>query len=96
MPTIERFEMVRILSISPLGCQATGLLLALQVGVANADSYRIDPRETTASFQVWMLGFIPIRGQFRQTTGMMEFDTASQAGNIEVLIDTSSVTAHSA
>ena len=42
-----------------------------------------------------MLGFIPVRGQFKHTTGTLIYDAASQAGNIEVLIDTTSIEANS-
>lgn len=72
------------------------VLLVLQLDTANATDYRIDPKETIASFEVWMLGVIPIRGRFMHTTGAMRFDPASQVGKIEVLIDTTSVEANSA
>lgn len=68
-------------------------LLVFQLGHANATHYRIDPKETASSFEVWMLGVIPIRGQFKHTTGSLIFDAASHAGNIEVLIDTTSIEA---
>ena len=68
-------------------------LLMFQLGHANATHYRIDPKKTASRFEVWMLGFIPIRGQFKHTTGSLIFDAASQAGNIDVLIDTTSIEA---
>ncbi len=43
-----------------------------------------------------MLGFIPIRGHFKHTTGVLNFDSSSQTGNIEVMVDTTSLTANSA
>lgn len=79
-----------------LWCWTLLASLALQPGAANAVDYRIDPKETSSSFEVWMLGFIPIRGKFRHTTGAMTFDAANQGGSIEVLIDTTSVEANSA
>ncbi len=72
------------------------VLLVLQLGTANAIDYRIDPQETIAGFEVWMLGVVPIRGHFMHTTGAMRFDPASQVGQIEVLIDTTSVETNSA
>lgn len=43
-----------------------------------------------------MLGFIPVRGHFRHTTGMLSLDAASQTGSIEVTVDTASLAANSA
>ena len=72
------------------------IIITLHPGAAKAANYRIDPKETTAGFEVWMLGLIPVRGNFRHTTGALNFDLANQSGNIEVLIDTSSLEVNSA
>ena len=71
------------------------MLLAIALNNATATHYQIDLKETRSSFEVWMLGFIPVRGQFKHTTGTLIYDAASQAGNIEVLIDTTSIEANS-
>ena len=76
-------------------CGMVLALLVLQSGDSGATSYRLDPKETTSSFEVWLLGIIPVRGHFKRTTGDLRFDPASKAGNIEVLIDTTTVVANS-
>lgn len=65
-------------------------------GAANATGYRLDPKETRSSFELWVFGLIPIRGHFTRTTGNMNFDSASNTGSIDVSIDTTSVVASSA
>ena len=70
-------------------------MLALFFSGATATQYWIDPKETRSSFEVWMLGFIPIRGQFKNTTGALIYDAASQTGNIEVSINTTNIEANS-
>ncbi len=77
-------------------CGTIFALLMLQPAGVAATNYRLDPTETTSSFEVRLLGFIPIRGHFKRTTGDMHFDPASRVGNIEVLIDTTTVEANSA
>ncbi len=77
-------------------CGTIFALLALQSGGVGATNYRLDPKETTSSFEVWLFGIIPVRGHFKHTTGGMHFDSASKVGSIEVLIDTTSVEASSA
>jgi len=59
----------------------------------SAASYRIDPRDTTAEFEVRFLGVFPIRGEFRRTTGTLVYDAASRQGYIEVFIDTTTLEA---
>ena len=70
-------------------------LLVLQSGDICATSYRLDPKETTSSFEVWLLGIFPVRGHFKRTTGDLRFDPVSKMGNIEVFIDTTTVVANS-
>jgi polyisoprenoid-binding protein YceI len=63
-------------------------LSALHTRAADAATYRIDPKSTSASFEVWMLGFIPIRGHFNYTSGTLGFDPANRNGQISVRIET--------
>lgn len=77
-------------------CWLSGAVFALHFGASNATTYQIDPRETASSFEVLMLGFIPIRGHFKHTTGVLNFDSSNQMGTIEVVVDTTSLTANSA
>lgn len=77
-------------------CGTIFALLALQSGGVGATNYRLDPKETTSSFEVWLFGIIPVRGHFKHTTGGMGYDPANRLGNIEVLIDTTTVEANSA
>ena len=65
-------------------------LLALPSGAA---TYRLDPKESMASFEVKFLGLFPIRGEFRRTTGMLIYDAALHQGHIEVFIDTTTLEA---
>ena len=64
--------------------------------VADATQYRIDPAETTAGFEVHLLGLFPIRGDFKRTTGMLVYDAQSKQGNIDVFIDSTTVDANTA
>jgi polyisoprenoid-binding protein YceI len=70
-----------------------GMLTSLASLPAQAASYRIDPAETTASFETWFLGVMPIRGAFKHTAGTLVFDRETQLGSIEVIIETGSVVA---
>ncbi|MEP7154713.1 MAG: YceI family protein [Betaproteobacteria bacterium] len=60
---------------------------------ASAATYRIDPKDTKAGFEVNFLGLFPIRGEFRRTTGMLIYEPASHQGHIEVFIDTTTLEA---
>lgn len=69
---------------------ARSLLIAILVATglaSHAATYRIEPAETTARFEVHFLGVFPIRGDFRRTTGTLYYDPATRQGNIEVAID---------
>lgn len=68
---------------------------ALHPDPAVAATYRIDPKATSASFEVWMLGFIPIRGHFNYTSGALDFDPANRNGQISVRIETSGLETNS-
>ena len=88
--------MVDCLAASRDPCCAI-ILAFLMPGLGNAEAtnYRIDPTETTASFEVRMLGIIPIRGNFKNTTGDMQLELASHSGSIEVRIDAATLVANS-
>ena len=75
-------------------CQRLAVVLLASV-FANAHGavYIIDPRETTANFGVNFLGFFPIHGEFQRTTGTLNYDRATRQGNIEVVIDTTTLVA---
>jgi polyisoprenoid-binding protein YceI len=70
-------------------------LLVLSFAAAHAANYRIEPNETTAGFEVWLIGFIPIRGHFKHTSGVLRYDSGARTGYIEVAIDTSTLEADS-
>ena len=59
----------------------------------SAATYAIDPRETTATFDVRFLGLIPLHGKFLRTTGTLTYDRATKQGSIEVLIDATTLVA---
>ena len=85
------------MSINDL-CLRTGALIYLLAcsRLADATQYRIDPAETTAGFEVHLLGLFPIRGDFRRTTGMLFYEPQSRQGNIDVFIDSTTVDASTA
>lgn len=66
-------------------------LLSLLALPAVALEYTIDPAHTYASFAVDHLGFSTQRGQFRRSTGSIEFDSAARSGKIDITIDASSL-----
>ncbi len=67
------------------------LLPALLAPPASALDYAVDPSHTYASFEIDHLGFSTQRGQFKRTSGSIEFDAAAQRGSIDVTIDTASI-----
>lgn len=69
------------------------LLFASAALPADAATYRIDPRDTTANFEVKFLGLLPIRGEFRRTTGTLIYDVATRQGSIDVFIDATTLEA---
>ena len=74
-----------------------GLPLALLLSIcalpAASTTYRIEPAETTAAFEVRFLGLFPLRGDFRRTAGTLVFDPRTRRGSIEVSIDTTTLEA---
>jgi len=77
---------------SSLRCLLLVLLAATGI-VSHAATYRIEPTETTARFEVHFLGVFPIRGDFRRTTGTLYYDPATRQGNIDVAIDATTLEA---
>lgn len=62
---------------------------------ADMETYSLDPEHTTAAFMVSHLGFAKTLGQFTEVDGAFRFDEEAPAlENIEVTIDTASVTTH--
>ena len=66
-------------------------LLSIFALPAMALEYAIDPAHTYASFEVDHLGFSTQRGQFRHSTGTLEFDREARSGSIDITIDASSL-----
>jgi polyisoprenoid-binding protein YceI len=77
---------------NPVRCLLIALLVATSIA-SHAATYRIEPTETTARFEVHFLGVFPIRGDFRRTTGTLVYDPATKQGNIEVAIDATTLEA---
>ncbi|MGZ5628777.1 MAG: YceI family protein, partial [Methylobacter sp.] len=72
-------------------------LLALIIGttmslpVAAADTYTVDPRHTFPGFEINHLGFSIQRGRFNRTYGKVTLAPESGTGNIQISIDTASI-----
>lgn len=56
------------------------------------ESYRVDSDHTIPTFEVTHLGLTFVRGLFRKTTGNITFDRAARTGELEIVIDTATVT----
>jgi len=66
---------------------ATAALPAL----AEVETYTIDPNHTFPWYEVGHMGFSFQRGRFNKTQGKITLDTAAKTGNVDVAIDTASV-----
>lgn len=72
-------------------------ILALIIGstlsfsATAADFYTVDSRHTFPSFEISHLGFSIQRGRFNQTSGKILLDPASASGNIQIAIETASI-----
>ncbi|WP_333874116.1 YceI family protein [Methylobacter sp.] len=72
-------------------------ILALIIGATlslpatAADSYTVDPRHTFPSFEINHLGFSIQRGRFNRTKGKVMLVPESGTGNIQISIDTASI-----
>jgi polyisoprenoid-binding protein YceI len=56
-----------------------------------ADAYTVDPRHTFPSFEISHLGFSTQRGRFNQTTGKITIDPKAAVGDINISIETNSI-----
>ena len=72
------------------------LVAAAGLRPASAATYIIDPRATTATFDVRFLGLFPLHGKFLRTSGTLFYDRATKQGSIEVFIDTTALVAANA
>ena len=71
--------------------KAIPLLLACFSLPLAAAEYVIDPAHTYASFEIDHLGFSTQRGQFRRTSGSIDFDSEVPGGRIDIRIDAASL-----
>lgn len=63
----------------------------LSFAVLAADSYTIDSRHTFPSFEISHLGFSTQRGRFNETSGKIVLDSATGKGNIDISVNTASI-----
>ncbi len=77
-----------------------GLLGLVLVVVAatpvRAANYRVDSNETLASYETRFLGVLPMRGDFRRSSGTLVYDPASRTGSIEIRIEAASMVSSTA
>ena len=59
---------------------------------AASESYRVDSDHTIPAFEVTHLGLTFVRGLFRKTSGHITLDRTAKTGDLEVVIDTATVT----
>lgn len=65
--------------------------LLLSVPATAADSYTVDSRHTFPSFEINHLGFSTQRGRFNETSGKIVLDSAAGQGNIDITVNTASI-----
>jgi polyisoprenoid-binding protein YceI len=58
---------------------------------AESESFTLDPNHTFASFEYKHFGLSTQRGRFTKLTGKATVDTAAKTGNLDVVIDASSI-----
>jgi polyisoprenoid-binding protein YceI len=63
----------------------------LSLSAMAADSYTVDPRHTFPSFEINHLGFSMQRGRFNETSGKIILDPKAATGNIQIAINTASI-----
>ena len=63
----------------------------LSLSATAATSYTVDPRHTFPSFEINHLGFSIQRGRFNQTSGKILLDPETATGNIQIAIETASI-----
>ncbi|MEO8104230.1 MAG: YceI family protein, partial [Betaproteobacteria bacterium] len=69
---------------------------AMLLQTASAAPYTIDPRDTSANFDVRFLGLFPLHGRFLRTSGMLFYDRETRQGSIDVVIDTTTLVSNNA
>ena len=72
---------------------AACLLWALPVLQANAQpaTYRLDAQETTAGYETRFLGVLPMRGDFKRSSGTLIYDPTTRTGSVDVRIEAASM-----
>lgn len=68
------------------------LAAVLATGAQAADTYKIDPSHTYPSFEADHFGGLSVwRGKFNKTEGSIVLDRAAKNGNVDIVIDTSTI-----
>lgn len=65
--------------------------LAATAGLAQANTYSIDPTHTFVTFEATHFGTSTLRGRFDKKEGAVVFDRAAKTGKAEITIDLASV-----
>ncbi len=55
------------------------------------DVYRVDPERTSVAFEVTQLGVFVQNGRFGRAHGRIAYDAETEAGSVDLAVDTSSV-----
>jgi polyisoprenoid-binding protein YceI len=74
----------------------TATMAASALPAASAGTYTIDPRDTTANFDLRFLGLIPLEGRFLRTSGTLVYDRPTRQGRIDVRIDATTLVSDNA
>jgi polyisoprenoid-binding protein YceI len=67
------------------------LSIAQAPAQAQAASYKLDPTHTFVTFEVLHFGTSTVRGRFDKKEGSVQFDRAGRSGQLELTIDTTSI-----
>jgi polyisoprenoid-binding protein YceI len=70
---------------------AVATTLLVGVTSAQAASYAIDPTHTFVTFEISHFGTSTNRGRFDKKEGTVQFDRAAKTGQVEIVIDTTSI-----
>lgn len=63
------------------------LFIASAAAAQSAETYRVDPHHTQATFSFSHMGFSKFHGKIPSQSGQIVLDRAAQTGNIEVVFD---------
>lgn len=66
-------------------------LFAATAGLAQANTYAIDPTHTFVTFEASHFNTSTIRGRFDKKEGTVQFDPAAKTGKVDIKIDMTSV-----